>query len=458
MTDTNSKKEATVEDVINAAKNRNIDNNKIKMDNEPAKGTQAYIVKKALENGETLIGYQKIVSQVFDSDANTIEDDAYYLARSKDNSFHNNHGSITLKEDGTITMGSEVFNSFRMNPSGKTAFTNTEMIVKTNAITVEADDIIVNNHKLNNKLYELADFKKVLNTYDDTPKIAGGLTMLGTVMVKAWEPTLKRYVLVRRLINIPVFSPSLGGKEINPGIKVSSDMSKLAEWKKQINTSGITNSAQLLEQMWPLRNAAIALKEKATAEANEKLKEENAKKQATSMTSMTGQNPATVGASSVAMSSGGEYGGGGGSFTGDKSVRYEGTSNDMAKEAWAEAQRIAKDLNIDPTIIYGQWYHESGGFSSTLAMENCNLGGLTQTQPNGEANKQPDGNNYYMEFKSIHDYAEYFKRIWGPDVKGVSSAEQYASNLKREGYYGDSYDNYVAGIYGGMKHIPSSSA
>ena len=102
MADTNNKKEVTVEDVINAAKNRNIDNNKIKMDTEPAKGTQAYIVKKALENGETLIGYQKIVSQVFDSDANTIEDDAYYLARSKDNSFHNDHGSITLKEDGTI--------------------------------------------------------------------------------------------------------------------------------------------------------------------------------------------------------------------------------------------------------------------------------------------------------------------------------------------------------------------
>ena len=97
MADTNNKKEATVEDVVNAAKNRSADNNKIKIDNEPAKGTQAYIVKKALENGETLIGYQKIVSQIFDSDADTIKDDAYYLARSRDNSFHNDHGSITLK-------------------------------------------------------------------------------------------------------------------------------------------------------------------------------------------------------------------------------------------------------------------------------------------------------------------------------------------------------------------------
>ena len=296
----NNEKEVTIEDVINAAKKRTGDEKTIKMDKEPKEGTAAYAIKKALENGESLIEYQKNTPELYRSALDIIKDAAYYIARSRDTSMHNDHGSIVLKEDGSILLGTESVNSFQMSTSGKTSIINAELSTKTNVNNLEADDIIINNHKLNNKLYELADFKKVLYTYDDTPKIAGGLTMLGTVLVRAWEPSLKRYVLVRRLINMPVFSPSLGGKEINPGIKVSSDLSKLSEWKKQINTSGIQNPAQLFEQLAPLRDAAIAAKEKAKAEENEKIKEENAKKKATSMTTITGQDPATVGGSVIA--------------------------------------------------------------------------------------------------------------------------------------------------------------
>ena len=287
--------------------------------------------------------------------------------------------------------------------------------------------------------------------------------MLGTVLVRAWEPKLQRYVLVRRLINMPVFSPNIGSPEVHPGLKITPDSEFIRKFRKMLNETGINSMSDLQATLQAVRQAAISQQEQETTAKNEEIKKANEAKQAISMTKLTGQDPVTIGASVIAAGtmpygSSSLHGGGGGSFTGDKSVRYDGTANDMAKEAWSEAQRIAKYLNIDPTIIYGQWYHESGGFSSKLAMENCNLGGLTQTTPNGEANKQPDGGNYYMVFKSIHDYAEYFKRIWGPDIKGVSSVEQYASNLKREGYYGDSYENYVSGIYGGMKHIPSSSA
>ena len=141
-----------------------------------------------------------------------------------------------------------------------------------------------------------------------------------------------------------------------------------------------------------------------------------------------------------------------------KSLGYDGSTNDMAREAWTEAQRIGKDLGVDPSLIYGQWYHETGGFTSKLAREDFNFGGLTTTTNRGAAYKQPDGSLWYMSFDSVHDYAEYFKRVWGNDIRGAGSAEEYAANLKREGYYGDSYENYVAGMYGGMQHIPASAA
>ena len=410
------------------------------------------------------VSIEKETPSIFLSKLEDIKKDAYYRDREMEKTIKNPFGSISVKKDGSVSASSGYMAYMQLSPDGIMSFSSPYNGTKTNIHSIDSGDYIFNNHKLNNKLYELADFKKVLNGYSKTPSIAGGLTMLGTVLVRAWEPNLKRYVLVRRLINIPMFSPAVGGLETPPGIKVTPNTDTIKKLSEQLNTTGLTTYTQLSIALEEKRKQAILAQEEATTKANEAIKTANAQKQATSMTTLTGQVGDGTGLiqnfniSPSAISNSSAHGGGGGSFTGDKSVRYDGTANDMAKEAWTEAQRIAKDLNIDPTIIYGQWYHESGGFSSKLAMENCNLGGLTQTTPNGEENKQPDGGNYYMKFNSIHDYAEYFKRVWGPDIKGVSSAEQYASNLKREGYYGDSYENYVSGIYGGMKHIPSSLA
>lgn len=158
----------------------------------------------------------------------------------------------------------------------------------------------------------------------------------------------------------------------------------------------------------------------------------------------------------VAQSAGEFYGGLSKSVS--KALGYDGNTNDMAREAWNEAQRIGKDLGVDPSLIYGQWYHETKGFTSDLATQDYNFGGLTTTTNRGAAYKQPDGSLWYMSFGSIHDYAEYFKRVWGNDIRGARSVEEYAANLKREGYYGDTYENYTSGMYNGMQHIPASAA
>lgn len=124
----------------------------------------------------------------------------------------------------------------------------------------------------------------------------------------------------------------------------------------------------------------------------------------------------------------------------------KGGGGPVAKQAWALAQKIGAERGVAPELIYGQWYHETGGFTSRLTKENNNLAGLKGT--NGE----------YMSFSSIDEFANYFNRIWGPYIAGATSPEDYASKLKREGYFEDGYENYVAGIKGGMQHIPSSDS
>lgn len=136
---------------------------------------------------------------------------------------------------------------------------------------------------------------------------------------------------------------------------------------------------------------------------------------------------------------------------------YDANANDRAREAWKQAQRIAPDLNIDPAILYGQWYHETKGFTSDLAVNDNNIGGLTQTAARAGYH-QPDGSLYYMSFGSYEEFADYYKRVWGPYIKGSKSAEEFTSRLKNEGYYGDTYERYTAGTLNGMQHIPASAA
>ena len=135
--------------------------------------------------------------------------------------------------------------------------------------------------------------------------------------------------------------------------------------------------------------------------------------------------------------------------------RYDDNVNDRAREAWKQAQRIAPDLNIDPAILYGQWYHETKGFTSDLAVNDNNIGGLTQTEARAGYH-QPDGSLYYMSFGSYKEFADYYKRVWGPYIKGSKSAEEFTRRLKNEGYYGDTYERYTAGTLNGMQHIPMS--
>jgi len=119
----------------------------------------------------------------------------------------NTGSSIGIRDNGDTIIAASENAQYKLNHDSGTA---TEISYQSNTITnrktITTDEIIINQRKLNPQIYELADMKQL---FDDPNKAIGNLTMLGTVLVKAWEPNLGKYVLIRRQIRIPIFSQKL---------------------------------------------------------------------------------------------------------------------------------------------------------------------------------------------------------------------------------------------------------
>lgn len=178
--------------------------------------------------------------QKFESDLDLVKDLTGRLSRDGEFGFNNKNGNISLKRDGQITLSSKIDSQLKVSTNGTIESISLNNNIKTNFFRVDSDDIIVNNHKFNNKIIDLADYKQVLATDWSTDTcIAGGLTMLGTVLTKTWDTYLKRYVLIRRLANIPVFSPSLGAIDVHPGIQVTPSTERIKAMQEAFKMAGV---------------------------------------------------------------------------------------------------------------------------------------------------------------------------------------------------------------------------
>lgn len=117
---------------------------------------------------------------------------------------------------------------------------------------------------------------------------------------------------------------------------------------------------------------------------------------------------------------------------------------------WKLAQYAHNKYGINTEIAYRQLYAEGTehGELSRLARENHNYAGLTQSEPNGEENKQPreDGTNYYKMYKSdeefVDDWIEHYIKPNG--AVNAQSIDEYADKLKAGGYYGAGAEHYKA--------------
>ena len=129
--------------------------------------------------------------------------------------------NITAKGDGSTAMVSGIYAQYKADKNTGVA---TEISMQSNTITVQkeiiANDIIINRHKINSQLYELTNFKNNHGT------VMGNMMMDATILVKAWEPTLQKYVLIRRPARFPVFGNILDAYVVDERLDIYVDMSE----------------------------------------------------------------------------------------------------------------------------------------------------------------------------------------------------------------------------------------
>lgn len=114
------------------------------------------------------------------------------------------NASISVRDDGNINITTGEYLQFKLDKNGSGIIANS-LSDTTNTVIKEinATDINVNKHKFNNQLIELTDFRNV------NGNIIGSIMLNGTVLVKTWEPTLEKWVLIRRPISTAMFSNRL---------------------------------------------------------------------------------------------------------------------------------------------------------------------------------------------------------------------------------------------------------
>lgn len=130
-----------------------------------------------------------------------------------------NASSLIIKENGNIVISSDETSNIKINQE-KVIETTSESVTICNRKILRADETIINNQKLNPQLLELSDTKVL---FDNPKDSIGNLMMDGTVLVKAWEPHLKKYVLIRRKIRTPLFSHKLNKPEVPEFIDTTTD-------------------------------------------------------------------------------------------------------------------------------------------------------------------------------------------------------------------------------------------
>ena len=146
--------------------------------------------------------------------------------------------SIAAKKNGTTSIASGIYAQYKVDKNSGVA---TEISLQSTTTTVQKElnmnDLIINKHKFNNQLFEFTNLKYNMNT------MMGGLTVDTTILVKVWEPTLEKYVLIRRPARFPVFSNLLDACVVDPRLGIEENISAdLLQYKLTLNHISDTNN------------------------------------------------------------------------------------------------------------------------------------------------------------------------------------------------------------------------
>ena len=265
--------------------------------------------------------------------------------------------AVVVREDGQINLTSGKYSQFKISPLGRTTETSLESVTMTNRKKFNTDEFIINEHKLNPLLWEYTDFKET-KLLTNQHAIVGNLCMMGSVLVKAWEPNLKRYVLIRRPWRGPIFGNFMNVPEINPALgvhdplKLNEDILALSNKGYQVN--GVIKDAKTLIGKQGEDRPGI-----------------NRGKDALS----SGGGSSGGGGSS----SGGSSSGGGSSWSGDTSKYQASGDNAQFIEYWGSlCQKVFKTKGYDlpVSVCIAQAIHESGWGTSRYVVEDNNFLGI----------------------------------------------------------------------------------
>ena len=139
--------------------------------------------------------------------------------------------TMTAKESGTVTMNSGLYAQTKCDSqSGVISETSLQTIAKTVQRELQLCDLIINRHKFNTQLFEFTNMVSNMGT------AMGNLTLNSTVLVKAWEPTLEQFVLIRRPTRFAMFGNLLDAYVVDERLGVTGDFSEdLVEYKRNLN-------------------------------------------------------------------------------------------------------------------------------------------------------------------------------------------------------------------------------
>lgn len=109
-------------------------------------------------------------------------------------------------------------------------------------------------------------------------------------------------------------------------------------------------------------------------------------------------------------------------------------------------------------FLVDQSRHETGNYSSHAFVDYNNAfgysyvpGGKWQAGPGSIADNGQPLATYNSVEDSTHEITDWIKRRVNegrfPDLETIQTRDQYATLLKNAGYYGDSVQNYTAGLY-----------
>lgn len=157
-----------------------------------------------------------------------LQEKAEFPKRGKDNAIVNDDGennSSVRVGDGKVLMAASPDTNQKINEQQVITRSFEEQHI-TNRLNIKTDEIIINDHKMNPLLWEYTDYKKFTDPYTSVHSV-GGFTVMGTVLIPAWDHQIHKYMLIRRLARIPMFSQDMNVPDILKELNIT-DPTKVA--------------------------------------------------------------------------------------------------------------------------------------------------------------------------------------------------------------------------------------